>query len=188
MTPLEEWVDLRAGMRRTIGLLSDTIFHVEENIEKVDAYVSSLIDRVEKAETEIREGDSWHERAKQAFANGTCPLCFCSDEEGHLTGCYFAEMEGEEQKAVAERNTWKARFEKLVSAERGYYCGAHPYCPPYEQATCVSNTDKRPLAEKCLAQAITWADTPVPVPSPEDKARLDAAFGYRASDEICGGG
>jgi hypothetical protein len=42
-------------------------------------------------ETEIREGDYWMERARQSFANGTCPCCFCTDEGPHDKGCAWAE-------------------------------------------------------------------------------------------------
>ncbi len=47
MTYLKEWVDLRAEMRRTVGLLNDVIFHQEESIAKVDRFVSSLIEEME---------------------------------------------------------------------------------------------------------------------------------------------
>jgi hypothetical protein len=44
-------------------------------------------------ESELKEGDYWMERARQSFANGTCPACFCTDEGPHNKGCYIAELE-----------------------------------------------------------------------------------------------
>jgi len=33
--------------------------------------------------------DKWIEKAKQFFENGNCPICLCSDEEGHKPDCEF---------------------------------------------------------------------------------------------------
>ena len=40
-----------------------------------------------------KDSDYWMERAKQFYENGNCPICFCSDEEGHKDGCYTKELE-----------------------------------------------------------------------------------------------
>lgn len=41
----------------------------------------------------LEESDGWMVHAKEFYASGGCPVCFCSDEGPHEKGCYWSELE-----------------------------------------------------------------------------------------------
>lgn len=79
-------------------------------VEPVDP-IYDLRTRLAAAEAEIEEGGYWQRRAKEAFENGVCPVCFGS--EGHKKGCYIAELEAREgalRGALGEIKAYAAQY------------------------------------------------------------------------------
>lgn len=68
-------------LQTNLLLKNETLFK-----EQAEATINVL-------ETEIKEGDYWQERAREYLANGGCPICFCTDEEGHKKNCLWKETE-----------------------------------------------------------------------------------------------
>lgn len=61
---------------------------------------------------ELKEGDYWQKRAKEAFESGVCPICFCDDESGHDPGCYVGQCEARMEAA-------EKRVQELEETEKG---------------------------------------------------------------------
>jgi hypothetical protein len=80
----------------------DITKHICKESTARDDTIRDLRAEVERLTAEINEGDYWQERAKDSFANGTCPVCFCTDEGPHESGCYHAELETRAIRAEAE--------------------------------------------------------------------------------------
>lgn len=60
---------------------------------------------IERLLAEIREGDYWQRRARAALENGTCPICFATDEVGHTVTCPWGEDEQDNDRlrAIVDR-------------------------------------------------------------------------------------
>lgn len=76
-----------------------------EEGKKKDAEIARLKTEVEKLKTELSDGDDWQQRAKDYLAGGGCPICFCSDEEGHTPKCLWGMAELEIARLKAEGKT-----------------------------------------------------------------------------------
>jgi hypothetical protein len=66
--------------------------------EKKQADLTAKDTRIAELETELTEGDYWMRRAKSAEENGSCPSCHGGDEEGHNEGCYWGQIEEENER------------------------------------------------------------------------------------------
>ena len=64
----------------------------DDDYAKLIAEIDRLSERCRELKTELDEGDYWMERAKQSLANGTCPVCFATDEAGHINGCWIGTL------------------------------------------------------------------------------------------------
>ena len=56
--------------------------------------------RLAEAEAELRDGDSWMERAKEFTAHGGCCECFTTDEAGHTERCRVGRLEALVARAI----------------------------------------------------------------------------------------
>jgi transcription initiation factor IIF auxiliary subunit len=62
---------------------------------------------------EIEEGDYWMKRAKSAEENGSCPSCHGGDEEGHNEGCYWGQIEAENERLKDDLAASQAEIRSL---------------------------------------------------------------------------
>ena len=61
-----------------------------------------LLERMEKLEQELEEGDYWFKRLESFISNGGCPFCLASDGDGgHEDGCEMGQLEERAEAAEA---------------------------------------------------------------------------------------
>lgn len=88
---LDEVEALRAEVAETKRDRDALGEHLRGRIADMRDERDALKAKLEAAEAEASEGDSWMERARKAQENGVCGLCFGSEE--HKPGCYVLECE-----------------------------------------------------------------------------------------------
>ncbi|MEN6360030.1 MAG: hypothetical protein ABFD59_08240 [Smithella sp.] len=88
---LKELDRVRTAAKDEIAALQSQLAAKSDDVawKTVEAYKKQLAER----ESELKDGDSWMERAKAFTENGGCPWCFATDEEGHKAGCHILEVE-----------------------------------------------------------------------------------------------
>ncbi len=47
---------------------------------------------------ELEDSDAWRKSATEFYENGGCPLCFSTDEAGCNEGCYFGQLQMENER------------------------------------------------------------------------------------------
>jgi len=74
------------GLRHMVSEYQTSCKIWEEIVEKEK-------DRMKELDVELKEGDYWIQRAKDFLSNGGCPVCFTTDETGHIKGCLWEQTE-----------------------------------------------------------------------------------------------
>lgn len=84
--------------------------------------------KINEIQTELEEGDYWMKRAKAYEESGGCPICFCSDEEGHKPGEICHEWISATEQTEA-RNQELEKAYRLSCAELDRKVEACNVCP-----------------------------------------------------------
>lgn len=79
-----------------------------------------LLDEIERLQEELRHGDFWQRRARQALEDGTCPLCFATDEAGHTETCPWGSEERNSERLQAIVQEQNRRLTEIHSELYGH--------------------------------------------------------------------
>jgi hypothetical protein len=111
---------------------SETIY----NVAQLHGTIREQQAEIKRLRAEIADGDYWQVRATQAIQNGTCPICFATDEAGHKQGCLWGEDADKAERAEAESERLRAIIAFKLHQRRCHDCGyvgwyadsRTPYC------------------------------------------------------------
>lgn len=107
---------IRVQMRE-IDSLRTELEELKKERWSVVATRNKAVERAEKAEQEIKDGDYWMERARKSQENGTCPACFATDDANHVDGCYLGEIE-------QERDRLREALQRIAKIPKDLYWSA----------------------------------------------------------------
>lgn len=105
-----------AKLTRDCNSLEDDVRYNGEALARSD----EMKGEIERLRAEIRDGDYWQQRASAALENGTCPICFATDEAGHTATCPWGEDERDSDRLQDEVNELKRLVARADEAFRKY--------------------------------------------------------------------
>jgi|GEM_PF-5139078 len=93
---------------------ADRIEELRQKVARLSqtTLMGDLLEVTNELLDEIEDGDYWKQKSIQFQENGSCPVCFCSDEEGHKNNCEWGAAE-------LDRDLFLDALRTIVTAKSG---------------------------------------------------------------------
>ena len=74
---------------------------IKTKLENARKNINQVLIGLEQEE----ESDAWMKKATEFYENGSCPICFSTDEVGCKEGCYLGQLQRKDERY--EKALWK---------------------------------------------------------------------------------